>query len=42
MSVDYSERAITIRIRQLAQLRKLGLSLPKAPKPAPPPAPAKK
>jgi hypothetical protein len=38
MSVDYSERAVTIRIRQVSQLRKLGLSLPKAPKPAPPAA----
>lgn len=35
MKVDYSERAVTIRIRQLSELRKLGLSLPRAPKPTP-------
>lgn len=39
--VDYSDRAITIRIRQVSQLRKLCLSLAKA-KPLPPPEPAKK
>jgi hypothetical protein len=35
-NVDYSERAITLRIRQVAQLRRLCLSLGKA-KPAPSP-----
>lgn len=39
-SVDYSDRAITVRIRQASQLRKLCLSLAKA-KPVPPP-PAKR
>lgn len=34
--VDYSDRAITLRLRQVAQLRKLCLSLAKA-KAAPPP-----
>lgn len=37
-TVDYSERAITLRIRQVSQLRKLCLSLAKA-KPAKPVAP---
>jgi hypothetical protein len=32
-SVDYSDRAITQRIRQVSQLRKLCLSLAKATKP---------
>ncbi len=36
--VDYSDRAITVRIRQISQLRKLCLSLAKA-KPLPPPKP---
>ena len=36
--VDYSERAIALRIRQVSQLRKLCLSLGKA-KPSTPPAP---
>jgi hypothetical protein len=40
MSVDYSEKAIAMRIRQVAQLRKLCLSLAKAKQP-PPPKPAK-
>jgi hypothetical protein len=30
MSVDYSEKAVTMRIRQASQLRKLCLSLGKA------------
>jgi hypothetical protein len=34
--VDYSDRAITLRIRQVAQLRRLCLSLAKA-KPVVPP-----
>jgi len=42
MNVNYSERAVTVRIRQLSELSKLGLSLPHAPKPAPPPTPTKK
>ena len=33
--VDYSDKAITLRIRQVSQLRKLCLSLAKA-KPLPP------
>lgn len=37
-SVDYSDRAITQRIRQVSQLRKLCLSLAKATKPVEPPA----
>jgi hypothetical protein len=36
--VDYSERAIALRIRQVSQLRKLCLSLAKA-KPLKPSAP---
>jgi hypothetical protein len=32
-TIDYSDRAVTIRIRQISQLRKLCLSLAKA-KPA--------
>jgi hypothetical protein len=36
--VDYSERAITQRIRQASQLRKLCLSLAKAKPIAPPPS----
>ncbi|HYO76477.1 MAG TPA: hypothetical protein VE010_08440 [Thermoanaerobaculia bacterium] len=39
--VDYSERAITQRIRQASQLRKLCLSLGKA-KLIKPPAPSEK
>lgn len=35
-TVDYSDKAITQRIRQVSQLRKLCLSLGKA-KPLPPP-----
>ena len=38
--IDYSDRAIALRIRQMSQLRKLCLSLAKA-KPAPPPPPSK-
>jgi len=38
--VDYSDRAVTMRIKRVSQLRKLCLSLAKA-KPAPP-APPKK
>lgn len=38
--VDYSDRAITMRIRQVSQLRKLCLSLAKA-KPLPPKTPSK-
>jgi hypothetical protein len=30
MSIDYSERAITMRIRQVSQLRRLCLSLGRA------------
>jgi len=37
--VDYSDRAITQRIRQASQLRKLCLSLAKAKPVAPPPPP---
>jgi hypothetical protein len=37
-SVDYSDRAITQRIRQASQLRKLCLSLAKATKPVQPAA----
>lgn len=40
-AVDYSEPAITQRIRQVSQLRKLCLSLGKA-KPVAPPPPANK
>jgi hypothetical protein len=41
--VDYSERAITVRIRQVSQLRKLCLSLARAKAAhAPPPPPPKK
>jgi hypothetical protein len=36
--VDYSDRAVTLRIRQVSQLRKLCLSLGKA-KPVKPPVP---
>lgn len=36
--VDYSDRAITMRLKRLSQLRKLCLSLAKA-KPLPPPKP---
>jgi hypothetical protein len=39
--VDYSERAITQRIREVSQLRKLCLSLGKA-NPAKPPAPPRR
>ncbi|HKO55512.1 MAG TPA: hypothetical protein VJ276_06500 [Thermoanaerobaculia bacterium] len=43
-NVDYSERAIAQRIRQVSQLRKLGLSLGKAKiiPPTPPAEPSKK
>ncbi len=34
--VDYSDRAITLRIRQISQLRKLCLSLAKAKRLSPP------
>lgn len=37
--VDYSERAVAMRIRQVSQLRKLCLSLARA-KPSGPPAPS--
>lgn len=36
-SVDYSERAVALRIRQVSQLRKLCLSLARA-KPVDPPS----
>ena len=40
--IDYSERAVTLRIRQVSQLRKLCLSLARAKRvdtpPDPPPA----
>jgi hypothetical protein len=39
--VDYSERAVTMRIRRASQLRRLCLSLGKA-RPAPKPAPPAK
>jgi hypothetical protein len=39
-TVDYSDRAISQRIREVSQLRKLCLSLAKA-KPVPPPAKSK-
>ena len=39
--VDYSEKAIEMRIRQVAQLRKLCLSLAKAKPLPPPPKPSK-
>lgn len=35
--IDYSDRAVSLRIRQASQLRKLCLSLAKS-KPAPPPS----
>lgn len=41
MKVDYSDAAIALRIRQVAQLRKLCLSLGKA-RPVPPPPPPKR
>jgi hypothetical protein len=41
VTVDYSERAVTQRIRQASQLRKLCLSLGKA-KPITPPPPVSK
>lgn len=41
IAVDYSERAVTQRIRQVSQLRKLCLSLGKA-KPITPSPPATK
>jgi len=34
--IDYSDRAITLRIRQMSQLRKLCLSLAKAKRLSPP------
>jgi hypothetical protein len=40
-TVDYSERAVTQRIRQVSQLRKLCLSLGKAKLVAPPPPASK-
>lgn len=42
--VDYSERAVALRIRQVSQLRKLCLSLARAKAaqaPTPPPAPSR-
>ncbi|HYI10523.1 MAG TPA: hypothetical protein VEK57_15790 [Thermoanaerobaculia bacterium] len=39
--VDYSDRAITVRLQRLSQLRRLCLSLGKAKPVEPPPPPAK-